>query len=643
MIADLVTKLGLDDSGFKEKVKSNARYAKESADKMRKSFAGISDGFKKNKGLLFFRRNINQATKSMKKLGRAAQRTIALTSRFIRDFGTLSRFFLMGAGVGGFGLFGAFKLVDNLSNQAKEIRNWSDALGISTQKLQEFQIAGESVNLSSTKMSDILKDVNDKLGDFALTGGGEAGDVLKHLGINFDLLRNKSPDEALKTLVNSIQSLSNQQQTFVLEALANDASKLLPLLRNNSEAFNELVANAKASGRLLSEEDLADLKKYQQIVKQLTNLWQGLKLQIGKNLAAPFGRLIEKITEMLKKVDLLKLAKTISDKILSALQIFTSAMISFAEVATQLLSGLSDTVNALKGIKTNPEKSIGNAVASFAKFLTIDAMKEIGEGLAQTIHGKIPELSGKGGKVLSQNESTVQKTLNFFNILKTNINEAFTPVLKSSLPAIHDQLFNFKDVVKGSTNAIRNQQEKLEAFNKNLSLSVKELKLFSESDFGRITKDLLGSAEDKLTKKEDKLRDKFFDKELGNLLLEAKQSMKRRETGDLNKRSSQIVEEGILNRLSMFKFAATRDLSSDQLKIYKNVFKDIEQFAKGVSPEIEQKFKIELEIGTEDGFWAKVKKTVQNASNDPKVQAELMVLINQAHSKKLEETAQTGG
>lgn len=55
---------------------------------------------------------------------------------------------------------------------AKNIENYSRAIGISRKALEEWRFSAEGVGISADNLSDILKDVSDKVGDFAETRGG---------------------------------------------------------------------------------------------------------------------------------------------------------------------------------------------------------------------------------------------------------------------------------------------------------------------------------------------------------------------------------------------------------------------------------------------------------------------------------------
>lgn len=166
-------------------------------------------------------------------------------------------------------------LVTDTANYAKEVQNLSTLAGISTDTFQKLAYGAKSVGIEQEKLGDILKDVNDKFGDFFTTGGGELKDffdvIAPKVGVTADSFRRLSGPEALQLYVSSLEKagVSQQQMTFYMEALANDSTLLVPLLRNNGEAMKEMGEKAKEAGVIMSEKALNDTKKYNEELKKL--------------------------------------------------------------------------------------------------------------------------------------------------------------------------------------------------------------------------------------------------------------------------------------------------------------------------------------------------------------------------------------
>ncbi|PTV65618.1 phage tail tape measure C-terminal domain-containing protein [Pseudomonas putida] len=148
-------------------------------------------------------------------------------------------------------------------NAANEISRLSAVAGSNTDEFQRYAAGAKAVGIESDKFADILKDVNDKVGDFLLNGGGELQDFFKTIapkvGVTADQFRNLSGPQALQLFANSLEKagLSQAEMTQQMESLANDATLLLPLLRDNGAGFNVLGDAAEKAGAIMDQKTIA--------------------------------------------------------------------------------------------------------------------------------------------------------------------------------------------------------------------------------------------------------------------------------------------------------------------------------------------------------------------------------------------------
>lgn len=151
-------------------------------------------------------------------------------------------------------------LVEGSARSLAELTQMASVSGTSVQRFQELAYGARAVGIEQEKLGDIFKDVQDKVGDFISTGGGELKDfftiIAPQVGVTAAEFRNLSGPDALQLYVSSLEkaNLSQSEMTFYLEAIANDASRLLPLMRNNGQAFAELSAQARDMGLILDQD-----------------------------------------------------------------------------------------------------------------------------------------------------------------------------------------------------------------------------------------------------------------------------------------------------------------------------------------------------------------------------------------------------
>ena len=165
-------------------------------------------------------------------------------------------------------LAGAFSVraIGSMVNAASRIKDLAALANTSTTEFQKLAAASKTVGIDQDKLSDIIKDVNDKVGDFLVTGAGPMADffetVAPLVGVTADMFRDLSGPQALQLYVDSLDkaNLSQSQMTFFMEAIASDATALLPLLRNNGIEMRRLGDEAQRTGRILDEDaiDTAD-------------------------------------------------------------------------------------------------------------------------------------------------------------------------------------------------------------------------------------------------------------------------------------------------------------------------------------------------------------------------------------------------
>ena len=158
-----------------------------------------------------------------------------------------------------------------------EIRNLSNVAGVGTTEFQRYSAASRSVGIEQEKLADIFKDVNDKFGDYMATGAGPLADFFENIapqvGVTADQFARLAGPEALQLYVTSLEraGVSQQQMTFYMEALASDATALVPLLRNGGAAMRSLGDEAQRSGRILDEDMIAAAAELDQELRDLSD------------------------------------------------------------------------------------------------------------------------------------------------------------------------------------------------------------------------------------------------------------------------------------------------------------------------------------------------------------------------------------
>ncbi|MFH4333125.1 phage tail protein, partial [Acinetobacter baumannii] len=151
-------------------------------------------------------------------------------------------------------------LVSAVGKASKELEIQARLANSNTLEFQEWAFAAKKVNVEQDKLSDIMKDVNDKFGDFMQTGGGEMADFFEKIapkvGVTAQQFKGLSGPQILEKYYQTLQkaNVSQAEMTFYMEAIANDATLLAPLLDNNGQKLKEYAKQAHDLGVIMSED-----------------------------------------------------------------------------------------------------------------------------------------------------------------------------------------------------------------------------------------------------------------------------------------------------------------------------------------------------------------------------------------------------
>ncbi len=162
--------------------------------------------------------------------------------------------------------------------------------GTTSEQFQRMAAGANSVGMSHEKLADIFKDVQDKIGDYVQTGGGALADffdnIAKRTGVTAEQMRKLSGPEALGLYFKSLEraNLSQTELTFYMEAIASDASALIPLLRNNSAGFQQWGNAAQAAGAIIDGKTNKATERLRQVTLEADLAFKGLKVSVAEEI-----------------------------------------------------------------------------------------------------------------------------------------------------------------------------------------------------------------------------------------------------------------------------------------------------------------------------------------------------------------------
>jgi len=201
---------------------------------------------------------------------------------------------------------------------AQEVKNLAALSNTSVVDFQRLAAGAKTVGIEQDKLSDIYKDTNDRIGEFLQRGGGEMADFFKEIapqvGVTAQQFAKLSGPEALQLYYNSLEKagLSQQKMTTYLEAVADEATGLIPLLKNNGEGFRTFGDQAQKTGKILSEFEVDRLVQADLAVKNLQASFDGASRQLVVGLLPSIEDVTQRLTDLSNNGGLEALGSTIS-------------------------------------------------------------------------------------------------------------------------------------------------------------------------------------------------------------------------------------------------------------------------------------------------------------------------------------------
>ncbi|ENV56470.1 hypothetical protein F951_02168 [Acinetobacter soli CIP 110264] len=226
-------------------------------------------------------------------------------------------------------------IVTKVGETAKQIENQARLANATTTEFQEWAFASKSVSVEQDKLSDIMKDVNDKFGDFMQTGGGEMKDFFEKIapkvGVTAKEFQSLSGPQILGKYYDTLKkaNVSQAEMTFYMEAIANDAMLLAPLLENNGEKLKEYAKQAHDLGVIMDQDAIAKTKEFNNSLETIQATMQGVFTRMAAQ-AAPF------LTKLAN--DFLDFAVRSRDGIDDSVTAIITIFVSWAQISQDLFA-----------------------------------------------------------------------------------------------------------------------------------------------------------------------------------------------------------------------------------------------------------------------------------------------------------------
>lgn len=316
-----------------------------------------------------------------KKMSAAERRADGAAKKIQRSFsavpGAVNKALgLIGAGFSARALLG---IISSGIDAGQAIGDLSEKLGISAQALQEFGFVAEQNGASIDDIEASFRGLTKFLGA-ASKGTKEQTNLLGQLGLSFDQLRNKRPEEIFTTLLDRIGKIANplQRNASLMQVFGKAGTSLAQVAQLGAKNIDELRAKAESLGLVMSNETVKALQDAGDKVDLLNRLWIAGKGAIATAFLPALNDLVGFLTSKTFQGAFSDFIGTIKKEVAQDIKDFNGLITLANTVLANLRSAVAGNLSATD--QPHPEKG-GDAVIQRRGAL-IDRIGDAAEGAA---------------------------------------------------------------------------------------------------------------------------------------------------------------------------------------------------------------------------------------------------------------------
>ena len=261
---------------------------------------------------------------------------------------------------------------EDAASTGREVNNMSQKLGLSREGYQEWEYvlkkSGTSIDIMGTSMKKLQTTMGGLTED-----GDRASEAFKAVGLSFDEIKGKSPEEAFNMTIRALQDMpaGADRTAAALKLFGKGAMELQPLLNKTSAETEELKQRAHEMGLVLSDEQIDASRAFGGAMSRVKETMQGMKLQLSSSLVPAFADGISALWDFAQG------AEGGEEKMKKAVDGMTKAV---SETLPQFIQKGSDMITSLA-------KGVSMALPGIAK-----SIADVLPLLVATISGLVPQL-----------------------------------------------------------------------------------------------------------------------------------------------------------------------------------------------------------------------------------------------------------
>lgn len=184
---------------------------------------------------------------------------------------------------------------------------FSKQIGINVERLQAWQSVAVSTGMEAEEFSEALRDMNIELSDAATGGKDELAQLLKRVGISArDSSGNiRNANDVFLEFADAIARQTDPMIQYRMAILAfgeDTGAKILPILRQGSEAFRDSEEAMKAAGSAITDKQISRLKDFRNQWGLVKQSFSALSVGVLSRVAPSLSKLSVGFQETLDRV-----------------------------------------------------------------------------------------------------------------------------------------------------------------------------------------------------------------------------------------------------------------------------------------------------------------------------------------------------
>lgn len=238
------------------------------------------------------------------RLGRAARQVGTQMGHAINQAKALGKQALVLGGLAAGAAWGIHRLVSGVTSASDEIRLSAQRLGVGTTALQEWMYVASQFGVSNDSLVRGMRTLQANTDEFIMTAKGPAADAFKRLGIDYKQIRaTKGNADALYALVSSkLRDINNyaERQNLVDALFGGSGKELAGMVGASQAEIDEMKQAAHDLGAVFSPEQIAEGKRYNDAIDDMTRLVSGLRMTIVGGLLPAINDWLSRLGDLVK-------------------------------------------------------------------------------------------------------------------------------------------------------------------------------------------------------------------------------------------------------------------------------------------------------------------------------------------------------